>query len=173
MMDMAVFYPLPQAPIGLRSAVFLPNEVKCGMNLLTLDQENRAQIAKWLNDGNWVVACLCAAWCDTCNTYRRKFAELASMHPEQRFVWIDIEDQAEFVGDLDIDNFPTLLMQHDDVVSFFGTTLPDLNLADRLLRAQLDKSPQELEREASSSEEHRNWQQDCNLRTRLATNTSD
>jgi len=143
------------------------------MNLLTLDPENRAQIAQWLSDGNWVVACLCAAWCDTCNTYRSKFAELASIHPEQRFVWIDIEDQAEFVGDLDIDNFPTLLMQHENVVSFFGTTLPDLILADRLLRAQLEKSPPELEREARSNDEHKRWQEDCNLRTRLATSARD
>lgn len=137
------------------------------MNFLTLDKSNYATIARWLTDGKWVTACLCAAWCDTCTSYRAKFAELASMHPEQCFVWIDIEDQADLVGDLDIDNFPTLLIQRLNVVSFFGTALPDLNLADRLLRAQLDKSQLELDREAASSEERKNWQKDCNLLPRL------
>ena len=138
------------------------------MNFLTLDQSSRDAVGQWLRDGHWVTACLCAAWCDTCNSYRDKFAELASMHPERRFVWIDIEDQADLVGDFDIENFPTLLIQHKGVVSFFGTTLPDLKLADRLLRAQVDKDEAELRREANSSEERRQWQRERNLAERLS-----
>ncbi len=137
------------------------------MNLLTLDHDNRAQISQWLDTDTWVVACLCAAWCDTCTAYQEKFAELASLHPGLRFVWIDIEDQADVVGDLEVDNFPTLLIQRQDVVSFFGTTLPDLKLADRLVRAQMEKSPAELAREAITSEERKLWQRDCNLRNKL------
>ncbi|HEX7644966.1 MAG TPA: thioredoxin family protein [Burkholderiaceae bacterium] len=138
------------------------------MNFLTLDQSNSATVTKWLEDGHWVTACLCAAWCDTCNSYRSKFAELASMHPELRFVWIDIEDQADLVGDFDIENFPTLLIQHKGVVSFFGTTLPEIKLADRLLRAQIDKNDAELLREAESNEERREWQRERNLAKRLS-----
>jgi thiol-disulfide isomerase/thioredoxin len=138
------------------------------MNFLTLDQSNSATVAQWLEDGHWVTACLCAAWCDTCNSYRDKFAELANLHPDRRFVWIDIEDQADLVGDFDIDNFPTLLIQRNGLVSFFGTTLPDIKLADRLLRAQIDKNDAELQREAASSEERRLWQRERNLTKRLA-----
>ena len=89
------------------------------------------------------------------------------MHPERRFVWIDIEDQSDLVGDFDVDNFPTLLIQHKGIVSFFGTTLPDIKLADRLLRAQIEKSEEELQREAASSEERRQWQNGRNLSQRL------
>lgn len=142
--------------------------VKYRMNFLTLDQDNRPTVAQWLADGHWITACLCAAWCDTCGSYRDKFAELASMHPERRFVWIDIEDQADVVGEFDIDNFPTLLIQRRGVVSFFGTTLPEIKLADRLLRAQLEKDDAALQREAQSSEERRGWQQERNLATRLS-----
>ncbi len=139
------------------------------MNLLTLTADNRATLAAWLAEDATVTACLCAAWCDTCNTYQAKFAELANLHPDQYFVWIDIEDRADLVGDLDIDNFPTLLIQRGATVCFFGTVLPDTKLADRLLQAQLAKSDTELEREMQASEEKSGWQDDCNLRSRLAS----
>ena len=138
------------------------------MNILTLDRNNSAAVAQWLRDGYWVTACLCAAWCDTCNSYRVKFDELASRHPERRFVWINIEDQADLIGDFDVENFPTLLIQQKGVVSFFGTTLPDIQLADRLLRAQIDKDEAELQREAAGSEERRGWQTERNLEQRLS-----
>lgn len=137
------------------------------MNTLILDADNQDKLMEWLASDSFVVACLCAAWCDTCTAYKSKFDELAAMHPDQRFVWIDIEDQAAVVGELDIDNFPTLLIQQRDTVCFFGTVLPDLRLADRLLKAQLVKSSAERKAEAHGSAERERWQQDCNLRVRL------
>lgn len=137
------------------------------MNALVLDTDNQDTLQEWLNGDSFVVACLCAAWCDTCTAYQAKFAELASMHPDQRFAWIDIEDQAALVGELDIGNFPTLLIQKKDVVCFFGTVQPDLRQADRLLRAQMEKKSTELAAEADSSEERRSWQRDCNLLARM------
>ena len=138
------------------------------MNFLTLTADNRGELADWLAGGKTLTACLCAAWCDTCTSYRAKFAELAQLHPEQVFAWIDIEDRADIVGDLDIDNFPTLLIQRDDTVCFFGTTLPDAKLAERLLQAQLEKSDADLEREIAASAEKQAWQDECNLKPRLA-----
>jgi hypothetical protein len=137
------------------------------MNTLILDNENQDRLAAWLASDSYIVACLCAAWCDTCTAYKSKFDELAVLHPDQHFVWIDIEDQAAVVGDLDIDNFPTLLIQQRDTVCFFGTVLPDLRQADRLLRAQLELSRSELETEARSTAERIGWQQHCNLRVLL------
>jgi thioredoxin 1 len=138
------------------------------MNNLILQSDNKPALMKWLAAGDaCVVACLCAAWCDTCTSYKRKFDELASWHPNQFFVWIDIENQAEIVGDLDIDNFPTLLIQQGDIVSFFGVVQPDLGLTGRLVRAQLEMSRIELEVQANSSEERKKWQRECNLRVRL------
>jgi len=137
------------------------------MHSLTLDNDNRDAIADAIAGDGWVVACLCAAWCGTCGGYRAAFDGIAARHPDKVFVWIDIEDQADVVGDLDVENFPTLLVQREDTVAFFGTMLPDPAVADRLVQAQAELAPEELARLAQSSEERRGWQRDCNLRTLL------
>ncbi|MEH6434375.1 thioredoxin family protein [Massilia sp. DD77] len=139
------------------------------MHSLTLDPTTRDTVAAALDGDAWTVACLCAAWCGTCSSYRATFEGLAARHPDKHFVWIDIEDQADLIGDLDVDNFPTLLLQRGDTVAFFGTMLPDGAVADRLVQAQAALSDEELARLAQSSEERRGWQRDCNLRTLLTT----
>ena len=137
------------------------------MHSHTLDLNNRGAIAQALAGDDWVVACLCAAWCGTCGSYRAVFDAMAARHPDKHFVWIDIEDQADVVGDLDVDNFPTLLIQKQDVVAFFGTVLPDAVLAERLLQAQVELPQTELERQAQASADRREWQEACNLRVLL------
>jgi thioredoxin 1 len=137
------------------------------MHSLTLDSTTRDQVAAALDGDGWLVACLCAAWCGTCATYRATFDEVAARHPDKQFVWIDIEDQADLVGDLDVENFPTLLMQRGDTVAFFGTMVPDGGVADRLMQAQAEQSPEELARLAASTDERRGWQRQCNLRVLL------
>lgn len=127
------------------------------MHSLTLNLDNRAAVAQALSGDRWIVACLCAGWCGTCTSYRASFELLAERHPDKHFIWIDIEDQADVVGELDVENFPTLLIQRGDTVAFFGTILPDPALAERLLVARL----------AGSSEERRGWQRLANLRTLL------
>ena len=138
------------------------------MHSLTLTTDNRADVAATLAGPRWTVACLCALWCGTCGSYRATFEELAARHPDTVFVWIDIEDQADVVGDLDIDNFPTLLIQREDNVAFFGTVLPDGGLAHRMVQAQQALSTEELTALAGSTQERRDWQRDCNLRQMLA-----
>lgn len=137
------------------------------MRSLTLDSTTRDTVAAAVNGDGWTVACLCAAWCGTCGTYRATFEELAGKHPDKHFIWIDIEDQADSVGDLDVDNFPTLLLQRGDTVAFFGTMVPDAGVADRLIQAQAEQSDAELARLAQSSQERRDWQEECNLRVLL------
>ncbi|MEN3276188.1 MAG: thioredoxin 1 [Massilia sp.] len=133
------------------------------MHSLTLESDNRDDLAAALESGRWIVACLCAAWCGTCGSYRAAFDGLAARHPDKTFVWIDVEDQADLVGDLDVENFPTLLLQRGDTVAFFGTMLPDAAVADRLVQTQAELAPEELARLAASSDERRGWQRDCNL----------
>jgi thioredoxin 1 len=81
----------------------------------------------------WLVACLCAAWCKTCDEYRPTFEALAELHPGWAFAWVDIEDEAELVGDHDVEDFPTLLVQHGDDVLFLGALTPQKGVAQRLL----------------------------------------
>lgn len=138
------------------------------MHSLTLDSSTLDAAVAAVHDDAWTVACLCAAWCGTCASYRAAFDGLAARHPDKTFVWIDIEDQADVVGDLDVENFPTLLLQHGDTVAFFGTVVPDAQVAERLIASQAALGDDELARLAGSSGERRAWQEDCNLRTLLA-----
>jgi thioredoxin 1 len=137
------------------------------MHSLTLELDNRDEVAAAIDGERWIVACLCAAWCGTCTSYRAAFDALAARHPDKVFVWIDIEDQADVVGDLDVDNFPTLLLQRGETVAFFGTVLPDPKVAERMVLAQAEHSDAELERLAQSNQERRTWQEEANLRTLL------
>jgi thioredoxin-like negative regulator of GroEL len=72
-----------------------------------------------------VVACLCAAWCDTCGAWRAHFERVAAASPQFAFRWIDIEDEAELLGDIDVENFPTVLIARAGEVLFAGTLRPD------------------------------------------------
>jgi thioredoxin 1 len=138
------------------------------MSSLTLQHDNRSELLDALTGDVWFVACLCAAWCDVCRQYRPAFEALAARHPDKRFVRIDVEDEADIVGDFDVDNFPTLLIQRGDAVAFFGTVLPDAGQAHRLVQAQAALSAEELAAQAQSTAERRQWQADYNLRARLA-----
>lgn len=82
------------------------------------------------------VVCLCAAWCGTCREYEAMFAELQKAAPGHRYRWIDIEDEADLVGDVDVETFPTLLVAHQGQVMFAGPVLPRLGDAQRLLAVQ-------------------------------------
>ena len=50
----------------------------------------------------FLVACLCAAWCDTCVAYREGFLAMAQRFPRAEFRWVDIEDEAEAVEDIEV-----------------------------------------------------------------------
>ncbi len=84
------------------------------------------------------VACLCAAWCRTCDEYRSAFTEVAREHASARFVWIDIEEHSDVLGeDLDVENFPTVALLRGAELRFFGTLLPHAATLDRMAEAAL------------------------------------
>lgn len=89
----------------------------------------------------WFVACLCAAWCKSCEGYRETFTALSGHFPTWAFAWVDIEDEAELVGDHDVENFPTLLVQHGDAVLFVGALTPQPGVAQRLLASLAEGTP--------------------------------
>jgi thioredoxin 1 len=81
----------------------------------------------------FLVACLCAAWCDTCVAYRPGFVAMAERFPRAEFRWVDIEDDAEAVEDIDVENFPTILVRRGDQTLFHGVMLPHHEHLKRLL----------------------------------------
>jgi thiol-disulfide isomerase/thioredoxin len=86
------------------------------------------------------VACLCAEWCGTCRDYRAVFDQAVQAQCGAGVVgrWVDVEDQADLIGAIDVDNFPTLLMARGDEVLFFGTVTPHGATLTRLIKAALE-----------------------------------
>ncbi len=87
------------------------------------------------SSAGWQVICLCADWCGTCRGWRGELAAEARLHPGVDFAWVDIEDQADAVGDVDIETFPTLLISHGDTARFLGPVLPHASAIGRLLES--------------------------------------
>lgn len=94
-----------------------------------------------MSEHTFHIACLCAAWCRLCDDYGPVLEEVTSellaggksLHRH----WIDIEDDAELVGDLDVETFPTLVIIGPDGVRFAGPLTPQADTLRRVLRATL------------------------------------
>jgi len=85
-----------------------------------------------------LVACLCAAWCRTCDDYRSTFNALQSEFAARtRFVWVDIEDDEAALGEVDVVDFPTLLLAAGDAIAFYGPVLPHAQAARQLIERAL------------------------------------
>lgn len=121
------------------------------------------EILPAVSDDAMTVMCLCAEWCGTCREYRPVFMALEHEFPAARFLWFDIEDDANELGDLDVENFPTLLIRRAGWVLFFGTLLPQIGHLRRLLEAFGEQTPEQCRALAVASEESRGWQQNTTL----------
>ena len=99
-----------------------------------------------------VVACLCAQWCRTCDGYLPVFDALQAQFPDDRFVWLDVEDEGV---DVLVDTFPTLMVARGTTVQFFGAVLPHAEHATRLLQVlEPDAGPSANAAEAEPLFEH-------------------
>ncbi|MDO9272199.1 MAG: thioredoxin family protein [Rugosibacter sp.] len=122
---------------------------------------------------DFLVACLCAEWCDTCRSYHASFSAMAKQFTDTAFRWIDIEDSADELSsidagaDMDIENFPTLLIFNHDKVVFFGPMLPQPQLLERTFKALRTLSGSALENHISANATHQQWQRLAPLRTIL------
>lgn len=86
---------------------------------------------------DWQVVCLCAAWCGVCREWGPVFDALRDGYPQVAFAWIDVEDEADALGDVDIETFPTLLVAQGDRVRFLGPVQPSSGQVARLLESLL------------------------------------
>jgi thioredoxin reductase (NADPH) len=110
---------------------------EAAMPVLTMGE--RDAIARAFSDpGRVVVVALCAAWCDTCAQFRAGFERIAQARPQATFVWLDIEDDAEVAGDVEVENFPTLAIYRDRKPLHFGVSRPHETTVGRLVDALAD-----------------------------------
>ena len=87
---------------------------------------------------DWWVICLCAEWCGVCREWRELFGQLAAAHPDLHFAWVDVEDEAQAMGDVDIETFPTMLVAQGVNPRFFGPVQPSAAQLSRLLASLMD-----------------------------------
>lgn len=98
----------------------------------------------------WWVVCLCAEWCGVCREYRSSFDAVARLHPGVRFAWIDVEDDDDLVGDLDVETFPTVLIAGEGQARFLAPVLPHADLLPRLLESLQKAAPTEVAPDAQA-----------------------
>lgn len=91
-------------------------------------------------DGHVLVACLCAQWCGVCRDYRQRFDEVRdrvlAKQAQVQFLWIDIEDDADLLGPVDVEDFPTLLLARGPQPRFFGPLTPQVQTLVRMIDTQ-------------------------------------
>ena len=95
--------------------------------------------------GALLVACLCATWCKTCTEFRGTFDKLAKERAGVRFVWLDVEDDSALVGDIEIENFPTLAVFRGDQPLFYGVTMPQEGVVARTLASLMREDRDAIE----------------------------
>jgi hypothetical protein len=92
--------------------------------------------------------CLCAAWCRLCDGYASVFdsavQSLRAQWPGLAARWVDIEDEADLVGDLDIETFPTLVLLVGRELRFAGPLTPQASTLERVVRSALEPGAQPL-----------------------------
>lgn len=84
------------------------------------------------------VVCLCAQWCGSCRDWQPVIDTLSRTHPQWHWRWLDIEDDAALLGDLDVETLPTVLVARGERVLFYGPVLPRAELLERLLQTLSD-----------------------------------
>lgn len=89
----------------------------------------------------WQVICLCAGWCGVCRDWQAPFQQAAQAHPGVHFGWIDVEDEADAMGDYEVETFPTVLVAQGDKVRFLGPIAPSGSQLARLV-ASLQAQPE-------------------------------
>lgn len=103
------------------------------MSLFTPSQLSTIKNRIQNNPESLVIICFCAAWCDTCREYETNFAQLAQEITQHTFVWVDIENNPELLGDEDVEDFPTIAIQNTNENLFYGVQLPYTNLLESLI----------------------------------------
>ena len=91
--------------------------------------------------GSVTVICLCAAWCGVCREFAVHYRSAQDPASGAAFEWLDVEDEAERLGDVDVDNFPCVLIGVGGDPVFFGAITPNRATLERLVRSAAEMAP--------------------------------
>lgn len=80
--------------------------------------------------------CLCAEWCGTCREFRDAFLRIEAADASGVYHWVDIEDHEDDLDDVEVENFPTIVIADGSGrVQFAGPILPQFETLRRLCAA--------------------------------------
>ena len=51
-------------------------------------------------------------------------------------MWVDVEDEADLIDPIEVEDFPTILISSGEKPLFFGTVLPHVETLERLIQAK-------------------------------------
>jgi len=119
------------------------------------------------NEEGFLIACFCAEWCGTCREYKDGFDSLKTTFPYATFMWVDVEEAPAWIDNFDVENFPTILIQRNELVVFYGVMLPHHSQLRRLIKSLEDMDLEQLYKQANESTERQAWQREKNLRMYL------
>ncbi len=75
----------------------------------------------------------CAEWCGSCREFKEHFNSIN--RDELSKVWLDIEDDASLIDEIDIDNLPTILaVSGDGHTYYFGEIPPNKTFLEKILQ---------------------------------------
>ncbi|MBK7674821.1 thioredoxin family protein [Accumulibacter sp.] len=130
-----------------------------------IDQQRPREHSEGASAPNeFLIVCLCAEWCGVCRDYRKGFQEVARQFPVAGFCWLDIESDADQLGDIDVEDFPTLIIKRQQLILFYGTMRPSPAHLERTLQAFLQQTAEQSRQYAYSSATRCDWQEDTDLR---------
>lgn len=143
--------PLP-AGIRLENAPFWSPAQATLLREKLLDDADWAEVVDQLNaalraaDARGMAAairvvCLCASWCGVCRDFVSQYQETVSTTPDVVFDWYDIEDDVDKLGDVEVENFPCILIGVRGQPVFFGPIAPHRSTLQRLVQHASELAP--------------------------------
>lgn len=104
------------------------------MNPLLNINEHKTSIAKAIAEQRTLIISLCADWCDNCDEWKSQFISL-TLAEKQHKIWLDIDDHADMIADIDTSILPVLVIYKTNKIAFCGAVRPDLVTVSTLIRA--------------------------------------
>ena len=75
----------------------------------------------------------CAAWCGVCRDLNKTWLTQPS-NLNMQMHWVDIDDHADQLENLEFESFPYIATFKNKKLSFFGTVLPNITVIEKIAR---------------------------------------
>jgi hypothetical protein len=85
--------------------------------------------------------CLCASWCSVCRDFVAQYQSAKDADQSVSYEWLDVENDVQRLGDVEVENFPCLLIAVAGEPVFFGPISPNRATLARLIQSAAGMQP--------------------------------